>query len=70
MAGQVASLTSKNDFVNFCLTTNKPVTDGQQIKTGSCNPTPMGVIAATTIVPSSTFQNPKNEENVRRMAYQ
>ncbi|EJD04995.1 uncharacterized protein FOMMEDRAFT_79989, partial [Fomitiporia mediterranea MF3/22] len=63
--GQVASLTSKNNFINFCLTVNKPITNGQQIKTGSCNPAPMGVIAATTNMPSSKFTNPKNFGKVK-----
>jgi len=58
--GQVASLTSTNNFINFCLTTNLPLTNGQQIKTGSCNPAPMGIIAASTNMPSAKFQNPKN----------
>lgn len=59
-AGQVASLTSKNNFANFCLTTKQPITNGQQIKTGSCNPAPMGQIPATTAMPSSKFTFPKN----------
>ncbi|OSD03725.1 hypothetical protein PYCCODRAFT_1444308 [Trametes coccinea BRFM310] len=60
-AGQVPSLTSTNNFINFCATVpNLPITNGQQIKTGSCNPAPMGVIAATTNMPSSKFVNPKN----------
>ncbi|KAL5498247.1 hypothetical protein ACEPAH_2387 [Sanghuangporus vaninii] len=62
--GQVASLTSTNNFINFCLTVNKPITNGQQIKTGSCNPAPMGVIAATTNMPSSKFQFPKNSDTI------
>jgi hypothetical protein len=63
-AGQVASLTSSNNFINFCLTVNKPITNGQQIKTGSCNPAPMGVIAATTNMPSSKFQSPVNGQDL------
>ncbi|CDO70426.1 hypothetical protein BN946_scf184999.g67 [Trametes cinnabarina] len=60
-AGQVPSLTSSNNFINFCATVpNLPITNGQQIKTGSCNPAPMGIIAATTNMPSSKFVNPKN----------
>lgn len=60
-AGQVASLTSKNNFINFCATVpNLPITNGQQIKSGSCNPAPMGVIAAQTKMPVSKFQNPTN----------
>ncbi|TCD62222.1 hypothetical protein EIP91_007201, partial [Steccherinum ochraceum] len=60
-AGQVASITSSNNFINFCLTVpNLPITNGQQIKTGSCNPAPMGVIPASTNMPSSKFTNPQN----------
>ncbi|EJF65144.1 hypothetical protein DICSQDRAFT_98725 [Dichomitus squalens LYAD-421 SS1] len=60
-AGQVASLTSSNNFINFCATVpNLPITNGQQIKTGSCNPAPMGIIASTANMPSSKFVNPKN----------
>ncbi|KAI0324912.1 hypothetical protein GY45DRAFT_314956 [Cubamyces sp. BRFM 1775] len=60
-AGQVPSLTSSNNFINFCATVpNLPITNGQQIKTGSCNPAPMGIIAATTNMPSSKFQFPTN----------
>ncbi|KAI0307526.1 hypothetical protein B0F90DRAFT_1621451 [Multifurca ochricompacta] len=63
--GQVASLTSNNNFINFCLTVpNKPITNGQQIKTGSCNPAPMGVIAATTNMPSSKFVSPVNGQDL------
>jgi hypothetical protein len=63
-AGQVASLTSSNNFINFCLTVpNKPITNGQQIKTGSCNPAPMGVIAANTNMPAAKFVVPVNGQN-------
>ncbi|KAI0793331.1 hypothetical protein C8Q75DRAFT_556435 [Abortiporus biennis] len=60
-AGQVPSLTSTNNFINFCATVpNLPITNGQQIKTGSCNPAPMGVIAAATNIPSAKFTFPDN----------
>jgi len=59
-AGQVASLTSSNNFINFCLTSNKPIGNGKQVQTGSCNPAPMGIIAATTNMPSSKFVFPTN----------
>jgi hypothetical protein len=39
--GQVASLTSKNNFINFCLTQPVELTDGQQKVNGSCNPIPV-----------------------------
>ncbi|EKM52607.1 uncharacterized protein PHACADRAFT_261147 [Phanerochaete carnosa HHB-10118-sp] len=60
-AGQVASLTSSNNFINYCLTVpNLPITNGQQIQTGSCNPAPIGVVAATTNMPSAKFVFPTN----------
>ncbi|KAJ8488701.1 hypothetical protein ONZ51_g3375 [Trametes cubensis] len=60
-AGQVPSLTSSNNFINFCATVpNLPITNGQQIKTGSCNPAPMGVIASNANMPSSKFVFPTN----------
>jgi len=64
-AGQVASLTSTNNFINFCLTVNKPITNGQQITTGSCNPAPMGVIASSSNMPSSKFAFPKNFDTIK-----
>ena len=39
---------------------NLPITNGLQVKTGSCNPAPMGAIPATTAMPSSKFQFPTN----------
>ncbi|OCB85981.1 hypothetical protein A7U60_g6876 [Sanghuangporus baumii] len=63
--GQVPSLTSTNNFINFCLTVQKPITNGQQFTTGSCNPAPMGVIAAKTNIPSSKFVFPKNGDTIK-----
>jgi len=64
-AGQVPSLTSTNNFINFCLTQpNLPLTNGQQVTTGSCNQTPMGVIVASSKMPSAKFTNPKNGDTV------
>jgi len=63
-AGQVASLTSSNNFINFCLTTKLPLTNGKQVTTGSCNTAPMGIIAASTNMPSSKFTNPKNGDTI------
>jgi hypothetical protein len=59
--GQVDSLTSSNNFINFCLTApNLPITNGQQITTGSCNPAPMGILPAKQNMPSAKFTNPPN----------
>jgi hypothetical protein len=64
VAGQVASLTSTNNFINFCLTQpDKLITNGEQIKAGSCNPAPMGIIAANTNMPSAKFVSPVNGQN-------
>ncbi|KAF9471308.1 hypothetical protein BDN70DRAFT_820197 [Pholiota conissans] len=64
-AGQVASLTSTNNFINFCLTVpNLPITNGKQITTGSCNPAPIGTIPSVDNMPSSKFTNPKNGDTV------
>jgi len=60
-AGQVASLTSSNNFINFCLTVpNLPITNGKQIATGSCNPAPMGAIPSKDNMPSAKFIFPPN----------
>jgi len=65
VAGQVASLTSTNNFINFCLTVpDLPITNGQQIETGSCNPAPIGVIPSIEKMPSSKFTNPKNGDTI------
>lgn len=61
-AGQVASLTSKNNFINFCV--GKKLTNGQQVKGGSCNSTPMGELPSTSKQPSSKFTDPKNLETI------
>jgi hypothetical protein len=59
--GQVASLTSTNNFINFCLTrSDLPLTNGQQIATGSCNQAPIGLIPGINNMPSSKFVNPPN----------
>ncbi|KAI6022578.1 hypothetical protein EDC04DRAFT_335169 [Pisolithus marmoratus] len=64
-AGQVASLTSSNNFINFCLTVpNLPITNGQQISGGSCNPAPMGVIPSSANMPSAKFVNPANLDTI------
>lgn len=64
--GQVASLTSSNNFINFCLTVpNMPITNGKQITTGSCNPAPMGAIPSTDNMPSAKFTTPKNGDTLQ-----
>ncbi|KAH7888250.1 hypothetical protein F5I97DRAFT_974226 [Phlebopus sp. FC_14] len=64
-SGQAASLTSSNNFINFCLTVpNLPITNGKQIAGGSCNPAPMGAIPSTANMPSAKFTNPKNFDTI------
>lgn len=59
--GQVSSLTSTNNFINFCLTVpNLKITNGQQITAGSCNPAPMGIIPSSDNMPSAKFTFPQN----------
>lgn len=59
--GQVASLTSSNNFINFCLTVPQlPITNGKQITNGSCNPAPIGLIPTVDNMPSSKFSFPLN----------
>jgi hypothetical protein len=61
VAGQVASLTSRNNFINFCATVpNLPLTNGKQIAGGSCNTAPMGIIPSKSKMPSSKFTFPRN----------
>jgi hypothetical protein len=62
---QVASLTSTNNFINFCIGTNQQITNGQQVQSGSCNPIPMGSIPSTQNMPASKFQSPKNLDVVK-----
>ena len=60
-AGQEPSITSTNNFINFCLEfPGVQKTNGQQVLEGSCNQTPMGLIAAQANMPSSKFQFPEN----------
>ncbi|KAG8896392.1 hypothetical protein FRB99_008919 [Tulasnella sp. 403] len=58
--GQVESLTSTNNFINFCLTQDVPLTNGTQLVTGSCNPIPIGRIISTDKMPVSRFTFPPN----------
>jgi len=61
-AGQVASLTTTNNFINFCF--GKTLTNGLQVKGGSCNSVPMGDIPSTAKMPSSKFISPVNLDTI------
>ncbi|VDB95444.1 unnamed protein product [Peniophora sp. CBMAI 1063] len=64
--GETPSLTSTNNFINFCANfTSTPITNGQQVKTGSCNPVPMGQIAANSNMPQCKFVHPVNMGTVK-----
>ncbi|KAF9269773.1 hypothetical protein L218DRAFT_850082, partial [Marasmius fiardii PR-910] len=59
-SNQVASLTSTNNFINYCLTISKPLMNGQQLGAGLCNPIPVGVIPSQSVMPSLKFVSPKH----------
>lgn len=63
-SGQVASLTSSNNFINFCKTVSLPITNGAQLADGSCNPAPLGAIPSTKNMPSSKFVFPPNGASI------
>ncbi|PNY24389.1 Uncharacterized protein TCAP_05673, partial [Tolypocladium capitatum] len=60
-AGQIASATDKANFIDFCK--GKTLTNGKQVKTGSCNGIPMGNIPSENKMISSVFISPKNGDN-------
>ncbi|KAJ7881867.1 hypothetical protein B0H13DRAFT_2235522 [Mycena leptocephala] len=66
VAGQTASLTSGNNFINFCAQTldQIPLTNGKQVTTGSCNGAPIGLIPSKDKMPSAKFVNPKNLDTI------
>jgi hypothetical protein len=65
-AGQVPSLTSTNNFINFCATVpNLPITNGKQIATGSCNPAPMGIIPGRDKMTACKFTSPLNLDTIK-----
>jgi len=58
--GQSPSKTSTNNWINFCKTVDKELTDGQQKTDGSCNPVPIGIIPSVNNIPSTKFLFPPN----------
>lgn len=62
VAGQVASLTTTNNFINFCA--GKTITNGQQVTGGSCNPIPLGDIIPKANMPSCKFASPANQDKI------
>ncbi|KAJ7226024.1 hypothetical protein GGX14DRAFT_423539 [Mycena pura] len=66
VAGQSASSTSTNNYINFCALTlpSLPLTNGAQVTTGSCNPAPIGQIPSVDNMPSAKFNFPKNGDSI------
>jgi len=64
--GQDPSRTSSNNWINFCKTVDKPLTNGTQIPGGSCNTAPIGVIPSKENMPSSKFIFPPNFDTLRK----
>lgn len=63
--GEIASVTSTNNFINFCATVNLPLTNGTQVASGSCNPAPMGVMPNVNNTPTAKFVYPANLDTVK-----
>ncbi|KAG9220495.1 hypothetical protein CCMSSC00406_0003951 [Pleurotus cornucopiae] len=64
--GQVPSLTSTNNFINFCLTyPNLPNTNGSRGPSGSCNSAPMGAIPSIQNIPSVRIISPQHGDTVK-----
>lgn len=53
-----ARLTLSFTSINFCI--GQTITNGQQIREGSCNPVPMGDIIPEANMPTSKFTFPEN----------
>ncbi|CAK7229948.1 hypothetical protein SBRCBS47491_007423 [Sporothrix bragantina] len=60
--GQSNSQTDTANFINFC--SGSTLTNGLQVKTGSCNGIVMGKIPATTNMVSTVITNPKLNDNL------
>ncbi|KAK4136231.1 hypothetical protein BT67DRAFT_235294 [Trichocladium antarcticum] len=61
-AFQAASLTSENNFINFCA--GKTLTNGFQITDGSCNGIVMGQIPSKDTMTSVVITSPKNGDSI------
>ncbi|EGG05646.1 uncharacterized protein MELLADRAFT_124060 [Melampsora larici-populina 98AG31] len=67
---QVPSLTSPNNFINFCISTqgrahNAVILNGAQSKNGpACNGIPMGMIPGQDNLPHCRFESPKNMDKL------
>ncbi|KAF5351592.1 hypothetical protein D9758_007264 [Tetrapyrgos nigripes] len=64
--GETRSLTSSNNFINYCALFNLPLTNGtQHPQNASCNPVPMGVLPNVDLIPASKFSFPLNGDTLR-----
>ncbi|KAH6649663.1 hypothetical protein F5144DRAFT_477752, partial [Chaetomium tenue] len=61
-ADQALSLTSENNFINFCK--GQTLTNGLQITEGSCNGIVMGQIPSTNNMISVVITNPQNGDDI------
>lgn len=62
--GQSPSLTSSNNFINYCSTMSQ-LTNGAQQQGQSCNPTPMGQLPSSDAIPSTKFSQPLNDDTIQ-----
>ncbi|EHA46142.1 hypothetical protein MGG_02851 [Pyricularia oryzae 70-15] len=60
--GQVESKTDNANFINFCA--KKTLTDGKQLRGGSCSPVIQGDIPAAAKMVSTVIINPKNGDKI------
>lgn len=58
-------MTSSNNFINFCATVSQPLTNGQQVKGGSCNTAPIGSIPSSSNMPAAKFVSPANLDTIK-----
>ncbi|KAJ3575895.1 hypothetical protein NP233_g789 [Leucocoprinus birnbaumii] len=67
--GQMASLTSTNNFINYCLTHPElPLTNGSSAlahANTTCNPAPMGILPSGDKIPSCRFSSPRHLDVLR-----
>ncbi|KAI0030879.1 hypothetical protein K488DRAFT_87375 [Vararia minispora EC-137] len=59
-SGATPSITSGNNFINWCLTTGLPLMNGTIPSVATCNPVPQGAIPSPDRMPSVKFVHPPN----------
>ncbi|KAF7309210.1 hypothetical protein MKEN_01123700 [Mycena kentingensis (nom. inval.)] len=63
-AGQSSSATSPNNFINLCGSSSLPLIAGAG-QAGFCNPAPMGLLPASSKMPSARVTYPRNGDMLR-----